>query len=100
MTIAATRSDDTAVVGLMPKKISRMGVMSAPPPIPVNPTVNPTITEANAMAQSMCIPGLRISVTSWDARFRVPQITQSDRPVPEPDLGRAIHEHLGPPCQW
>src|SRR5207247_7905684 len=54
MTIAATRSEETAAVGLTPKKISRMGVMSAPPPMPVSPTVNPTITEASAMDQSMC----------------------------------------------
>jgi hypothetical protein len=32
-----------------------MGVMSAPPPIPVSPTVNPTMTEASAMDQSTCI---------------------------------------------
>ena len=55
ITIAATRSDDTAVVGLIPKKINRMGVMSAPPPMPVRPTVNPTNTEAKTMAQSMCM---------------------------------------------
>ncbi len=56
MTIAATRSEDTAVVGLIPKKISRMGVMSAPPPMPVIPTVKPTMTDAVTIAQLMCIP--------------------------------------------
>src|SRR6266508_3302148 len=54
MTIAATRSEETAAVGVTPKKIRRMGVMRAPPPIPVRPTVNPTITDASAMDQSMC----------------------------------------------
>ena len=54
ITIAATRSEETAAVGLIPKKISRIGVIKAPPPMPVNPTVNPTMTEASAMAQSMC----------------------------------------------
>ena len=55
MTIAATRSEDTAVVGLMPKKINRIGVINAPPPMPVSPTVKPTIIAANAIAQSMCM---------------------------------------------
>ena len=54
ITIAATRSEDTAAVGLMPKKIRRIGVMSAPPPIPVRPTVKPTMIEARAIPQSMC----------------------------------------------
>ena len=52
MTIAATRSDETAVVGLILKKISRIGVMRAPPPIPVRPTVKPTRTEASVIFQS------------------------------------------------
>jgi hypothetical protein len=55
ITIAATRSEDTAVVGLMLKKINRIGVINAPPPIPVSPTVNPTKTDARTMAQSICI---------------------------------------------
>ena len=55
ITIAATRSDETAAVGLIPKKITRIGVIKAPPPIPVIPTVNPTIAPARTMPQSMCI---------------------------------------------
>ncbi len=54
ITIAATRSDETAAVGLIPKKISRIGVIKAPPPMPVSPTVKPTSTDASAIAQSMC----------------------------------------------
>jgi hypothetical protein len=57
--IAATRSDETAAVGVIPKKISRIGVMSAPPPMPVRPTVNPTSTEASTMPQSMSTSRLR-----------------------------------------
>ena len=52
--IAATRSDETAAVGLMSKKITRIGVIKAPPPIPVIPTVNPTIAPARTMPQSIC----------------------------------------------
>ena len=55
ITIAATRSEDTAAVGLMPKKIRRIGVMSAPPPIPVRPTVKPTMIDARAIPQSICV---------------------------------------------
>ena|SRR5436190_8193737 len=54
MIMAATRSDDTAAVGLIPKKITRIGVMSAPPPMPVIPTTKPTIAPASTMAQSIC----------------------------------------------
>ena len=57
MTMAATRSDETAAVGVIPKKIKRIGVMRAPPPMPVRPTVKPTITEASTMAQSICMRG-------------------------------------------
>jgi hypothetical protein len=53
ITTAATRSLDTAASGSMPKPITRIGVMSAPPPIPVRPTTKPTIRPANAMPRSM-----------------------------------------------
>jgi len=55
ITIAATRSEDTAAVGVTPKKMIRMGVISAPPPMPVSPTVNPTMTDARTISQSICI---------------------------------------------
>jgi hypothetical protein len=32
-----------------------MGVINAPPPMPVRPTVNPTITDASAINQSIWI---------------------------------------------
>lgn len=54
MIMAATRSDETAAVGLIPKKITRIGVMSALPPIPVIPTMKPTMAPASTMAQSIC----------------------------------------------
>ena len=52
---AATRSEETAAVGVILKKITRMGVMSAPPPMPVSPTVNPTISEASAIFHSIIV---------------------------------------------
>ena len=52
--IAATRSEETAAVGLMLKKMRRIGVMSAPPPIPVSPTVKPTMAAAKTIRTSMC----------------------------------------------
>src|SRR6266508_4663192 len=70
MTIAATRSEETAAVGVTPKKIRRMGVMRAPPPMPVRPTVNPTITDASAMDQSMCT-GAKDTSTPEAARTTV-----------------------------
>ena len=48
MTIAATRSLDTAARGWTLNRMTRMGVIRAPPPIPVRPTVKPTISPANA----------------------------------------------------
>ena len=44
----ATRSLDTAASGAMPKSSTRIGVISAPPPIPVRPTAKPTINPASA----------------------------------------------------
>ena len=52
----ATRSLDTAASGAMPKTSTRIGVISAPPPIPVSPTAKPTISPANATKRSMCTP--------------------------------------------
>src|SRR5436190_10359678 len=46
------RSLDTAVPGLTPKNSTRIGVMSAPPPMPVRPTVKPTIRPAIAFQTS------------------------------------------------
>ena len=44
----ATRSLEMAARGWMPKMSTRMGVMRAPPPIPVRPTAKPTISPASA----------------------------------------------------
>ncbi len=46
----ATRSLETAVSGSTPKKNTSVGVMSAPPPIPVSPTTIPTARPARASA--------------------------------------------------
>ena len=42
MNSETTRSLLTAVTGSMPKKRMRIGVIRAPPPIPVSPTTKPT----------------------------------------------------------
>ena len=55
MTIDATRSLETAASGWMPNTSTRIGVMSAPPPMPVSPTMKPTPAPARAMSQSMCM---------------------------------------------
>ncbi len=43
-TAAVTRSVDTATIGSMPSNSTSIGVMSAPPPMPVRPTVKPTMS--------------------------------------------------------
>ncbi len=52
ITAAATRSLDTAASGETPKKITSIGVISAPPPIPVSPTTMPTTRAPKASVQS------------------------------------------------
>src|SRR6185503_7542301 len=46
ITTAATRSDDTAARGSTPNPSTRIGVMRAPPPMPVSPTTMPTTNPA------------------------------------------------------
>src|SRR5438105_2075185 len=55
ITTAATRSLETAASGCTLNSRTRMGVINAPPPIPVSPTVNPTIKPATAIQRSTCI---------------------------------------------
>ena len=50
ITSDANRSLDTAVLGVILNSRTRIGVISAPPPMPVNPTVHPTISPATARA--------------------------------------------------
>jgi hypothetical protein len=45
-----------AVVGNTPKKISRIGVINAPPPTPVKPTTKPVSAPARAYEISI-MPG-------------------------------------------
>jgi hypothetical protein len=54
MITAATRSLDTAASGWTLNNNTSSGVMSAPPPIPVRPTVNPTNSPAAATYRSIC----------------------------------------------
>ncbi len=59
ITIEATMSLDTAASGWMPNSSTRIGVISAPPPIPVRPTTKPTNAPASVTSGSMiflCVP--------------------------------------------
>src|SRR5215217_2209465 len=88
ITMAATRSDETAVVGEMPKKITRIGVINAPPPMPVNPTVKPTMAEAKTIARSIC--NARSLRTPRRRRRRRPcpaNVPRSRDNVPRPGAG-------------
>ncbi len=49
MSTAATRSLEMAADGLMPNSRISMGVISAPPPAPVNPTRKPTTALPSTM---------------------------------------------------
>ena len=53
ITALATRSLETAASGGMPKKITSTGVIRAPPPMPVRPTMMPTPKPAAVSAQSI-----------------------------------------------
>ena len=53
ITALAARSLETAATGGTPKKRTRMGVISAPPPIPVSPTMMPTPSPASARVRSI-----------------------------------------------
>ena len=52
ITALATRSLETAARGGTPKKSTRIGVISAPPPMPVRPTITPTPKPAAIMTPS------------------------------------------------
>ena len=60
----ATTSDEIAADGVTPKKITRIGVISAPPPMPVRPMIKPTMRPAAAM--SSCMASLPRSWTVVD----------------------------------
>lgn len=53
MTADVTMSLETAASGLTPKKNTSIGVMRAPPPIPVRPTTNPTTAPPTTNPTSM-----------------------------------------------
>ena len=59
----ATTSEEIAADGVTWKKITSIGVMSAPPPMPVRPMTHPTINDANAMFH--CIAD---SLPNWSRR--------------------------------
>jgi len=49
----AARSLETAAIGGTPNTSTRMGVIRAPPPMPVRPTMMPTPRPASAKVRSM-----------------------------------------------
>src|SRR5450631_2445017 len=51
----ATRSLETAASGWTLKTTTRIGVIRAPPPMPVSPTTKPTSSPATARDRSMCM---------------------------------------------
>jgi len=51
----ATRSLETAASGWMLKTTTRIGVIRAPPPMPVSPTTKPTSNPASAKDRSRCM---------------------------------------------
>src|SRR5512137_1536821 len=59
VTEANSRSVPTASPGATPKSITRIGVISAPPPMPVSPTTKPTPAPARLYSQPSIIGGPR-----------------------------------------
>lgn len=55
MIAAATRSLETAVSGGTPKSTVSIGVIRAPPPMPVRPTMTDTSSAPAAIVKSKCI---------------------------------------------
>ena len=53
ITALATRSLETAASGETPKNSTSIGVISAPPPMPVRPTTMPTTSAPSARVQSI-----------------------------------------------
>src|SRR5579862_7283230 len=80
----ATRSLETAASGAIPKSRTRIGVISAPPPIPVRPTAKPTISPASATYRSMCTPRRllnslpRLTLLAYFAGSKVPRQLRRD----------------------
>src|SRR5581483_4006654 len=88
ITKAATRSDDTAASGWILKNRTRIGVIRAPPPMPVSPTVNPTTSPARATHPS-----------TWSIASANDAGLSAGWPTPEPVLKRpaAAGRQLQPP---
>ena len=67
---AYSRSVPTAVVGATPNSITRMGVISAPPPTPVTPTMAPTSRPATPCMRSKVKKGPAGNGTDAEAAYR------------------------------
>src|SRR6185295_3846976 len=84
ITKLATRSLEMAVSGSAPKKNTSIGVINAPPPMPVRPTTMPTRSPPRASGRSNVMPGRG---SRGDDTFGPPSDEVPERPleVPRPE---------------
>src|SRR5712692_8099838 len=91
MTSAATRSLETAARGCTLNRSTRIGVMRAPPPMPVRPTVKPTMRPASATVRLTCMSGEApfeyLYRTSGDGRESPRHLSRAKRRTSEASLG-------------
>src|SRR6185369_1905143 len=95
ITKLATRSLEMAVSGSAPKKNTSIGVISAPPPMPVSPTMMPTRRPPKARGRSKLMPGRG---ARCDDTFGPPSREVRARPLevprPEQPAQPRSREHL------
>src|SRR5262249_45743417 len=104
ITKLATRSLEIAVSGSAPKKKTSIGVISAPPPMPVSPTMMPTSRPPKASGRAKGMPGRR---SRRDDTFGPPseahrgtsQALEVPRPEPPPEPRGRVHLHLPRGCR-
>src|SRR5687767_1613484 len=100
MIAAATRSLETAASGGTPKNVTSMGVINAPPPIPVRPTTIATRNEPIAIVRSKCIDMSHRNGRKY-ARCTLPHQSEGELPgLLDPasgcqDLENCVHGLLG-----
>src|SRR5215217_6259905 len=104
MITAATRSLDTAASGWTLNTSTSNGVMSAPPPIPVRPTVKPTNNPAAVTYGSTCKRHLPLE--SSVSPHQLDRNTREHRPSPGSCIGRTrparqgLHQARGGVVRW
>jgi hypothetical protein len=91
MTKAARRSLDTAVKGVTPKTSTRIGVIKAPPPMPVSPTTKPTMEPAKTTQISMSLALHSCSLVSINLFGSHPQRMHKE-PLSNPQGDRLFTE--------